>query len=45
MIDVQNNSLKGMKIGGNSNEHPKARRRHCAGFVGSCMIAFGGFNG
>lgn len=44
VIDVQNNSLKSMKIGG-STEHPKPRRRHCAGFVGSCMIAFGGFNG
>lgn len=45
IIDVQNNSLKGLKIGGNPQEHPKPRRRHCAGFVGSCMIAFGGFNG
>lgn len=45
VIDVQNNSLKSLKLGGNPNEHPKPRRRHCAGFVGSCMIAFGGFNG
>lgn len=44
VIDVQNNSLKTLKTG-NAGDAPKARRRHCAGFVGSCMIAFGGFNG
>ena len=32
-------------MGGTPGEHPKPRRRHCAGFVGSCMIIFGGFNG
>lgn len=45
VIDVQNNTLRGVKISGNQSEYPKPRRRHCAGFVGSCMIAFGGFNG
>lgn len=45
VIDVTNNSLKGLKIGGNVLDHPKPRRRHSAGFVGSCMITFGGFNG
>jgi hypothetical protein len=45
VIDVQNNSLKTLKTGNAAGEAPKARRRHCAGFVGSCMIAFGGFNG
>jgi hypothetical protein len=29
----------------NSNDLPKGRRRHCSGFVGSCMLVFGGFNG
>ena len=45
VIDVQTNSLKGLKMGGNAADYPKPRRRHCAGFVGSCMIIFGGFNG
>lgn len=45
VIDVKTNSLKGLKIAGNSNENPKPRRRHCAAFVGSCMVIFGGFNG
>lgn len=45
VFDPHNNSLKPLKIGNSSNEIPKARRRHCAGFVGSCMIIFGGFNG
>lgn len=45
VIDVENNSLKGLKIGGPQTDHPKPRRRHCAAFVGSCMIIFGGFNG
>lgn len=44
VIDTQNNSLKTMKLSSQADA-PKARRRHCAGFVGSCMIAFGGFNG
>lgn len=44
VIDVSNNSLRGLKIG-SSSDQPKPRRRHCAGFVGSCMVAFGGFNG
>lgn len=45
VIDVKTNSLKGLKMGGGSSDQPKPRRRHCAGFVGSCMIVFGGFNG
>ena len=45
VIDVLNNTLRGVKIGGSAQDVPKPRRRHCAGFVGSCMIAFGGFNG
>lgn len=45
VIDPSNNTLKGVKIGGSVLEQPKPRRRHSAGFVGSCMIAFGGFNG
>jgi hypothetical protein len=45
VIDVQANTLRSVKIGGSVQDHPKPRRRHCAGFVGSCMIAFGGFNG
>lgn len=45
VIDPSNNSLKGLKIGGSALDQPKPRRRHSAGFVGSCMIAFGGFNG
>jgi hypothetical protein len=34
--------MKALKIAG---EVPKARRRHSACFIGSCMIIFGGFNG
>jgi N-acetylneuraminic acid mutarotase len=45
VFDPQNNTLKVLKLGNTSNEAPKARRRHCAGFVGSCLIIFGGFNG
>ena len=44
VIDVTSNSLRGLKISSTS-EPPKPRRRHSACFVGSCMIAFGGFNG
>jgi hypothetical protein len=34
-----------MKVIKTGNEVPKPRRRHCAGFIGSSMITFGGFNG
>lgn len=44
VIDITNNTLRGLKISSNT-ELPKPRRRHSACFVGSCMIAFGGFNG
>ncbi len=42
IIDPARDSLKTLKVSG---EIPKARRRHSAIFVGSCMIVFGGFNG
>lgn len=42
VIDNEKNTMKAMKIAG---ELPKARRRHSACFVGSCMLIFGGFNG
>ena len=45
VIDVNNNTLKGLKMGGSPLDYPKPRRRHCASFVGSCMVVFGGFNG
>jgi N-acetylneuraminic acid mutarotase len=45
VFDPKANTLKSLKMGSTSNDAPKARRRHCAGFVGSCMIIFGGFNG
>lgn len=44
VIDLPTNSLRTLKTG-SAGEAPRARRRHCAGFVGSCMIVFGGFNG
>jgi len=45
VIDVTNNTMKGLRMGGNPGDYPKPRRRHCASFVGSCMVIFGGFNG
>ena len=42
VLDIEKNTLKTLKI---SSELPKARRRHSACFVGSCMLIFGGFNG
>ncbi len=42
MIDISKNIMKSLKI---TQEIPKARRRHSAVFLGSCMIIFGGFNG
>ena len=42
VIDISNNTHKGLKMGGSPLEHPKPRRRHCASFMGSCMIIFGG---
>lgn len=42
VLDIQKNTIKALKI---SAELPKARRRHSACFIGSCMIIFGGFNG
>lgn len=42
ILDIEKNKLKNLKT---SNDLPKARRRHSACFVGSCMIIFGGFNG
>jgi hypothetical protein len=42
MIDPERDALKTVRVGGLI---PKARRRHTAAFVGSCMVVFGGFNG
>jgi len=42
VADFETNSIRQMKTLG---EAPAARRRHCAGFIGSSMLAFGGFNG
>lgn len=42
VIDPGRESIKSLKVNG---ELPKARRRHSAVFVGSCMLVFGGFNG
>lgn len=39
---MEKNTIKALKIG---SDLPKARRRHSACFIGSCMIVFGGFNG
>jgi hypothetical protein len=45
VIDAKTNTMKGLRMGGGIVDQPKPRRRHCASFVGSCMIIFGGFNG
>lgn len=42
VLDIERNTIKALKI---AAELPKARRRHSACFIGSCMIIFGGFNG
>lgn len=42
VIDPVKHTIKTMKITG---ECPKARRRHSAVLLGSCMVVFGGFNG
>ena len=42
VIDIEKEVMKTLKTG---FEAPKPRRRHCACFVGSCMLIFGGFNG
>lgn len=42
VIDLQTNIIKQIKT---NAEAPQARRRHCAGFIGSNMLVFGGFNG
>jgi hypothetical protein len=43
IADFETSSIKQLKI---TNEGvPAARRRHCAGFIGSSMLVFGGFNG
>lgn len=43
VADTETDTLKTIKTG--SSEAPKPRRRHCAGFIGSSMVTFGGFNG
>lgn len=45
VIDIKTNTIRSLKLGGNPLDAPKPRRRHCAGFIGSCMAIFGGFNG
>lgn len=42
VFDIEKNMFKSLKTG---PELPKARRRHSACFIGSCMLIFGGFNG
>ena len=42
VFDPEKNTIKNLKT---SVQLPKARRRHSACFIGSCMIIFGGFNG
>ena len=42
VLDIEKNTLKALKT---SADLPRARRRHSACFVGSCMLIFGGFNG
>lgn len=42
VLDLEKNEIKALKI---AQEPPKARRRHSACFIGSCMLIFGGFNG
>ena len=43
VFDTELDTIKNMKIG--SSTAPKPRRRHCACFIGSSMLTFGGFNG
>lgn len=45
VLDMNANTMKTLKMGGSPLEYPKPRRRHCATFMGSCMVIFGGFNG
>lgn len=42
VADFEKGTIRQLKIAG---EAPAARRRHCAGFIGSSMLTFGGFNG
>ena len=42
VIDVEANTIKSVK---GLKDSPKERRRHCAAFVGSSLVVFGGFNG
>lgn len=43
VFDPGNDTLKAIKT--DLSDVPKPRRRHCAGFFGSSMLIFGGFNG
>lgn len=42
VLDPSKDQITTLKVQG---ELPKARRRHSACFLGSCMLIFGGFNG
>lgn len=42
MIDLNNNIIRNVK---GALDAPIARRRHCAAFMGSSLLVFGGFNG
>lgn len=42
VIDFQTNTIKAVK---GVLDAPIARRRHCAAFIGSSLMIFGGFNG
>lgn len=42
VLDPSKDQITNLKVQG---ELPKARRRHSACFLGSCMLTFGGFNG
>lgn len=40
-IDIKSGNVRDIKTGKN----PQARRRHAGGFIGSCLVVFGGFDG
>lgn len=42
VIDLQSNAIRSVK---GALDAPIPRRRHCAAFMGSSLLVFGGFNG
>ena len=40
-IDIHTGNLRNIEV----ENAPKARRRHSGGFMGSCLILYGGFDG